>query len=95
MPSKYAKIQKHVTKKKGAAKLTALHEESRDARRLRKAVVRDDRVARMSAVREKANENYRTTSSVSLSLPLAVFPKLVPGPVISPVIVLSILILSC
>ena len=57
MPSKLAKITKHVTKKKGA-KITSLHEDSRDARRLRKAGARDDRVIRMTAVRQKANGQW-------------------------------------
>ena len=57
MPSKFAKVQKQVTKKKGAA--LALHENSRDAIRLRRAMGRDDRVARLGAIREKANEHYR------------------------------------
>lgn len=55
MPSKLSKVQKHVTKKKGA-KATSLHENSRDARRLRNAGARDDRVARLTSVREKANK---------------------------------------
>lgn len=57
MPSKLAKVQKHVTKKKGS-KINSLHENSRDAQRLRKAGARDDRVARLSAVREKANNQW-------------------------------------
>ena len=57
MPSKLAKITKHVTKKKGA-KITSLHEDSRDARRLRKAGARDDRVIRMTHVRQKANGQW-------------------------------------
>ena len=57
MPSKLAKVQKHVTKKKGN-KIHPLHENSRDAQRLRKAGVRDDRVARLTAVREKANKQW-------------------------------------
>ncbi|KAI5205938.1 hypothetical protein E4T38_04021 [Aureobasidium subglaciale] len=56
MPSKFAKVQKQVSKKKGGA--LALHENSRDALRLRGAVARDDRVARLGAVREKANDVY-------------------------------------
>lgn len=55
MPSKLAKVQKHITKKKGA-KATSLHENSRDAKRIRRAGARDDRVARLTAVREKANK---------------------------------------
>jgi translation machinery-associated protein 16 len=45
MPSKLNKIQKLVTKKKGNNS-RALHENSRDALRLRKASTRDDRVNR-------------------------------------------------
>jgi hypothetical protein len=59
MPSKFAKVQKQVSKKKGGA--LALHENSRDALRLRAAVARDDRVARLGAVREKLNDAYRTS----------------------------------
>jgi len=57
MPSKLAKVQKHVVKKKGS-RINSLHENSRDALRLRKASVRDDRVARVTAVREKANRQW-------------------------------------
>lgn len=57
MPSKFAKVTKQVSKKKGGA--LALHENSRDALRLRAAVARDDRVARLGAVREKLNDVYR------------------------------------
>jgi hypothetical protein len=60
MPSKFAKVQKQVSKKKGGA--LALHENSRDALRLRSAVARDDRVARLAAMREKMNDVYRTHS---------------------------------
>lgn len=57
MPSRLAKVQKHVKKKKGE-KINALHENSRDAQRLRGARARDDRVARLSAVRDKANKQW-------------------------------------
>jgi translation machinery-associated protein 16 len=57
MPSKLAKVQKHVHKKKGS-KINSLHENSRDAMRIRRAGARDDRVARMAAVREKANRTW-------------------------------------
>ncbi|KAL1301654.1 hypothetical protein AAFC00_005874 [Neodothiora populina] len=56
MPSKFHKVQKRVNKKKGNT--TALHENSRDALRLRSAVARDDRVARLGALREKHNEPH-------------------------------------
>lgn len=58
MPSKFNKVQKHVNKKKGST--NSLHENSRDALRLRNAVIRDDKVARMSAIREKTNEPFST-----------------------------------
>ena len=57
MPSSLSKVQKHVKKKKGS-KISSLHENSRDAQRLRRAGARDDRVARQSSVREKANKQW-------------------------------------
>lgn len=57
MPSSLHKVQKHVNKKKGA-RATALHEHSRDARRLKRASVRDDKVTREGRVREKANKQW-------------------------------------
>ncbi|KAF2768988.1 hypothetical protein EJ03DRAFT_273018 [Teratosphaeria nubilosa] len=57
MPSKLSKVTKHVSKKKGS-KINSLHENSRDAQRLRRAGARDDRVARLTAVREKANRQW-------------------------------------
>ena len=57
MPSKLSKVHKQIHKKKGD-KIKSLHENSRDARRLRKAGTRDDRVARLTSVREKANRTW-------------------------------------
>ena len=57
MPSKLSKVQKRVTKKKGE-KAKSLHENSRDAQRLRRAGARDERVSRVSAVREKSNKRW-------------------------------------
>lgn len=57
MPSKLAKVQKHVKKKKGA-KITSLHENSRDAQRLRRAGNRDDRIQRLTALRGKVNKQW-------------------------------------
>ncbi|GAB7361397.1 hypothetical protein MBLNU230_g1450t1 [Neophaeotheca triangularis] len=54
MPSKLSKVSKSISKKKGS-KMNALHENSRDAQRLRKAGSRDDTVAQKHSVREKAN----------------------------------------
>ena len=57
MPSKLNKIQKLVTKKKGT-NARALHENSRDALRIRKASTRDDRVARKNKVQKGINEQW-------------------------------------
>lgn len=57
MPGQLSKVHKHIAKKKGD-KIKSLHENSRDAKRLRRAGARDDRVARVSAVREKANKTW-------------------------------------
>ena len=57
MPSKLAKVQKHVAKKKGS-KANSLHENSRDAKRIRRADARDDRVARLSATRQRNNKQW-------------------------------------
>ena len=57
-----SKVQKHITKKKG--KNVALHENSRDTRRLQSAAQRDDKINRLSAVREKQNRPYRLWSIV-------------------------------
>ncbi|KAF2444351.1 hypothetical protein P171DRAFT_414322 [Karstenula rhodostoma CBS 690.94] len=57
MPShRLNKVQKHITKKKG--KNVALHENSRDTRRLQSAAQRDDKINRLSAVREKQNRPF-------------------------------------
>jgi len=69
MPSSLNKVQKHISKKKGGAKKNALHENSRDAVRLRRAAGRDDKVARASAIREKQNDKFRTYSILSCVYP--------------------------
>ena len=56
MARSFQKIHKHVSKKKGAVE--ALHENSRDARRLRRAGARDDRVARVQAVMSRGRDLY-------------------------------------
>nr|POE48778.1 translation machinery-associated protein 16 [Quercus suber] len=54
---KLSKVQKHVSKKKGA-KIHSLHENSRDALRLRKAGARDDKVAKGHKLRKGANRQW-------------------------------------
>jgi len=58
MPSSLHKVQKHVNKKKGVTKAKALHEDSRDARRLRKAAVRDERVVRLHSQVNRAHHQW-------------------------------------
>jgi translation machinery-associated protein 16 len=54
--NRLSKVQKHITKKKG--KNASLHENSRDTHRLQSASARDDKINRLSAVREKQNRPY-------------------------------------
>ncbi|KAF2743663.1 hypothetical protein M011DRAFT_430731 [Sporormia fimetaria CBS 119925] len=57
MPSnRLGKVQKHVAKKKG--KNAALHENSRDTQRLQSASLRDNRLNKLAALREKQNRRY-------------------------------------
>ncbi|PYH40268.1 translation machinery-associated protein 16 [Aspergillus saccharolyticus JOP 1030-1] len=56
MPKTLQKVHKHIAKKRGAVE--ALHEFSRDARRLRRATARDDRVARVSANMSRGRQTY-------------------------------------
>lgn len=56
MPKSMHKVQKHISKKKGA--LEAMHENSRDAKLLRRAGARDDRVARVSASMTRGRQSY-------------------------------------
>jgi len=51
------KVQKKISKKRGG-KPTALHENSRDARRLRQAGAREDKLARISSLAQKSNQHY-------------------------------------
>ncbi|EAW09494.1 translation machinery-associated protein 16 [Aspergillus clavatus NRRL 1] len=56
MPKSFAKVHKHISKKRGV--IEALHENSRDAKRLRRANTRDDRVARISASMSRGRQSY-------------------------------------
>lgn len=51
------KVQKQISKKRGG-KPTALHENSRDARRLRQAGAREDKLARIASAAAKSNQIY-------------------------------------
>ncbi|QSZ31483.1 hypothetical protein DSL72_001048 [Monilinia vaccinii-corymbosi] len=54
MPKSLKKVSKHISKKKGG-EVTALHENSRDSRSLRRAGGRDDKLDRMAAERKRHN----------------------------------------
>lgn len=57
MPSKSLhKVQKSVSKKKGAVK--GVHVNSRDAKRLQRATLRDEKVLKTQQVRAKQNQPY-------------------------------------
>lgn len=51
------KVQKRISKKRGG-KPNALHENSRDARRLRQAGAREDKIARIATIAAKSNQVY-------------------------------------
>lgn len=56
MPKDLAKVQKKIHKK-GAT--TSLHENSRDAKRLRRAGARSDKLEKLATARGKALQPYR------------------------------------
>lgn len=56
MPKSLAKVQKKVAKKKGNS--NSLHENSRDAQKLRRAGARSERLDKVAAARAKANQPH-------------------------------------
>ena len=66
MAKSLSKVTKKVAKKKGSAK--ALHENSRDAKKIRKASARDDRISRLAATRIKLSQPYRKFLSICYSV---------------------------
>lgn len=56
MPKTLQKVHKHISKKRGVVE--ALHENSRDAKRLRRANARDDRVARVHTNLSRGRQSY-------------------------------------
>lgn len=59
MPKTLQKVTKHISKKRGVVE--ALHENSRDAKRLRRATARDDRVARVHTNLSRGRQTYGET----------------------------------
>ena len=56
MPNALSKVQKKVSKKKGGAR--NLHENSRDAQRLRTAGARLEKLEKLKVAKSKTNEYY-------------------------------------
>lgn len=57
MPKSFNKVHKQISKKRGAVE--ALHENSRDAKRLNRANARDSRVARIHAAQSQGKRSIR------------------------------------
>ena len=57
MPKSFSKVHKKISKKRG--QVEALHENSRDAKRLHRANHRDERVARVTATTSRGRHSYR------------------------------------
>lgn len=66
MARSFQKVHKHVNKKKGAVE--ALHENSRDAKRLRRAGARDDRVSRVQATLARGRDLFGMLCQYSIFL---------------------------
>lgn len=62
MPRTLQKVQKQISKKRGA--VNSLHENSRDAQRLRRAGARDDRLTRHTAISLKARQPYSSSETL-------------------------------
>jgi len=58
MPKTFEKTRKEIAKKKNG-NLSTLHEKSRDARKLHKAQVRDERLERLAEARKKRDQPLR------------------------------------
>lgn len=59
MPSTLDKARKHITKKKGADATGALHQFSRDSKRLQNAQIRDERLEKLAKSRKKRDKPLR------------------------------------
>ncbi len=60
MPTTLEKARKHITKKKGADASGALHQFSRDSKRLQTAQIRDERLEKLARSRKKRDKPLRT-----------------------------------
>jgi translation machinery-associated protein 16 len=67
--NRLSKVHKQITKKKG--KNPNLHEGSRDTQRLQSAAARDDKLNRLTSLREKQNKHFRMVYQMSWKLAVA------------------------
>lgn len=67
MPKSLEKTRKKITKKKG--NISALHENSRDSQRLRRAGMRDEKLERVARGRKKNDKPLCEDISRNLSFP--------------------------
>ena len=63
MAKSVAKVTKQISKKKGST--NALHVNSRDSQRIRKAQARDSRLQKSSALRAKSHQPLRESILIS------------------------------
>lgn len=59
MPKNLAKVQKQISKKKNKGATSSLHENSRDAKRLRRAGARSEKLEKLAVERGKASQPLR------------------------------------
>lgn len=70
MARSLSKVQKKISKKRGG-RPTALHENSRDAQRLRAAGAREDKMSKLLSAAHKANQTYGKSFRSHLGLKYA------------------------
>jgi translation machinery-associated protein 16 len=75
MPKSLEKTRKKISKKKG--NITALHENSRDSQRLRRAQMRDDKLVRVASARRKNDQPLGTYSSALFLLQILIYLSVV------------------
>lgn len=75
MPKSLVKVQKKLAKKKGSS--NSLHENSRDAQRLRRAGARAEKLDKLAAARAKANQPHcpGTPCQITMYCEILIFPS--------------------
>lgn len=78
MPKTLERTRKQIAKKRHGA-IDALHEFSRDSKRLHKAQVRDDRLEKLIAARKKHDKPLSTSSVIETDGRLQLMSELCPS----------------